>query len=911
MNQDNKIVVYKQRNAGAIDSISIKGIELLSKCSKSYSMDSLGVNRKGFEKDLFMHEAINKMKKLLLSYENVMNVIKEMKEIFEKGYLREWFTYDAQYLTNRERDFKRLERLLLYIDEKGYKVYFIDFALKVILDEPLEYKGYTINTIADTVDMVIGKEDERIAVKIYNGEPEYSYQAKKERNKVINSIGLLSSFLGIYYRFHNFNVKVANWYLKNKDDEGSVLVDRFDHKQGKNIVMYDYTQIGEKEALQLFKRALSFPEDGLQKCSDCIHKSLCRMSKAVRKEKPVEKTQEVKKSSKPSFTDSQRKVVNHDKGPMGVIAVPGAGKTFSLVNRMVSLISKGVDPSSILFVTFTKKAAKEIELRVSKALAANNIQGKMPTISTFNGFGFSLLKENPMYLGNRVKLADDVDRLALIAEVLKDAPRIEKVSYDGIYAEYGLVRQLDNLFTELDEKGEEAFGERYAKKKDVKGIMKAYYLYKEAYSKNGFISFDMQISLVNEMFTKYSHLTKMYAEKYKYIMVDEFQDSSREQVDMIYAIAKHHENIVVVGDDDQSIYGFRGGSNSFMLHFKEDFPSATMVYMEDNFRSNDRILASSAALISRNQNRYEKSFISHSTSPYKPIYLKGHGIDFIPGLVNQLIGKGYAPGDIAIIARYNKRLNELQEKLENVVALSAPKDYLIEDTVFLAIYDTLNMYHNGLDVDESFYRYFGYHNNENLLGKVIKSNSLYRNLLDANVLLPIDIKDINCLDTYKARKDESPYMREGFRLIQSFKLIQYGKKLRDVLTNIAMALYGEGEYKVVDVLCDMADERAIVTSYEMLELMKNLILFGSETRVGYDATADTLNLLTAHDSKGKEFKAVIIYAMEDFKDEDEEIRLLYVAQTRAMKALFMVETPYNQCEVLNYFKDNVEFKVAE
>ena len=108
------------------------------------------------------------------------------------------------------------------------------------------------------------------------------------------------------------------------------------------------------------------------------------------------------------------------------------------------------------------------------------------------------------------------------------------------------------------------------------------------YDAEGYIDYDDQISMVNELFDEYSVLSQRYAEKYEYIMVDEFQDSSQEQVDMIYSIARCHGNIVVSGDDDQSIYKFRGGSSQFMLEFEDDFPGAKVLYMEDNFRSNGK-----------------------------------------------------------------------------------------------------------------------------------------------------------------------------------------------------------------------------------------------------------------------------------------------------------------------------------
>lgn len=901
-------------NVCLVDTISIKSLGYLQNCSRSYYFNQLGANYKGFEVNLFLRKAVKEVKTLLLKNDNVENVMQDLTSFFNEGYKVEWFENETLFLANKERDIKKFHRMITYIYDNNYRIDFVDFPCKIKLSDPLLYKGHKILEILSNVDLILSKENERIAVNFEIGAPEYSYSAKKEKNKVKNALSLLATYLGVCYRFGGATrLTVANWYLINKDDEGFEMIEHFNHAKGKNIISADYSGDSLQDIKAQFIKVLDIPEDEVEKCEKCKHSRLCQMKKEVRSgsEEVSNSTAETCpiKKSETKFTESQNIVINHKTGPLAVIAVPGAGKTFSLVERMVSLIDSGVDPQSILFVTFTKKAAKEIETRVIKRLLSKNNDIKIPTISTFNGFGFNILKSNPLYLGRSVKLATEVDRLSMIMEILKFAPIIKGVSYDGLYKEYGLLRQLDNLFNQIDEKGVEAFVDRYHEKKDTENILIAYNMFKEKYKEAGYINYDEQISLVNMIFKKYPVLPKRYANRFKYIMIDEFQDTSHDQAEMIYSIARHHNNVLVAGDDDQSVYDWRNGTSKYILNFEKDFEGARVVFMNDNFRSNDRILNASEDLIKQNIKRYQKNFIPHKEAKHKPIYFKGLGAFNIPPLIKQIISKGYLPGDIAILARDNKRLSEVYQVLHGLVPVANPKDFIIDDTVFLGIFDVLSLYYNGLEDDECFYRFLGYNNHENILYKTIKSKSFYENLLKDGVLINLDRNDINCLSQLEKRVNDSIMMREGHRLISCFKSIQYAKSVVEGIEKILYLLFGLDKHPIITYLTDAAADKGIVTIKELFELMQNMIIFKANNTIDYsDICRDKVNLLTAHSSKGKEFKVVIIYATEDFKEEEAEIRLLYVAMTRAQNSLFMIESPYNKCDLLTYMSESLMIK---
>lgn len=909
-------IVIPRVNEGAclIESISIKSLVYLQNCSSSYYFNQLGANYKGFEVKLFLRKAIKEMKTLLLKNDNVESVMQNLTTFFHEGYKVEWFENETLFHANKERDIKKFHRMITYIYDNNYRIDFVDFPCKIKLNEPLVYKGYKILEISSKVDLILSKENERIAVNIEIGGPKFSYRAKKEKNKVKNALSLLATYLGVSYRFGgDSHLTVENWYLKNKDDKGFEMIEHFNHAKGKNIISTDYSGNNQQSINEQFVKVLNIPEDEIDKCENCKHSRLCQMKKEVRSETEGASNSTVaistNKKSETKFTESQNIVIQHKNGPLAVIAVPGAGKTFSLVERLVSLIDSGVEAQSILFVTFTNKAAKEIETRVLKRLLSKGNDIKVPTISTFNGFGFNILKSNPLYLGKRVKLATEVDRLALIMQILEFAPTIKGMSYDGLYTEYGLLRQLDNLFNQIDEEGEEVFIDRYLEQKDTENILIAYHMFKEKYKEAGYINYDEQISLVNMIFKKHPVLPKRYANQFRYIMIDEFQDTSHDQAEMIYSIARHHNNILVVGDDDQSIYDWRNGSSKYILNFEKDFEGARVVFMNDNFRSNDRILNASGDLIKQNIKRYQKNFIPHKEAKHKPIYFKGLGAFNIPTLIKQILTKGYLPGDIAILARDNKRLSEVYQVLHGLVPVANPKEFIIDDTVFLGIFDVLSLYYNGLEDDECFYRFMGYNNHENILYKSIKSKSFYENLLKDGVLISLNKDDINCLSQYEKRINDSIMMREGHRLISCFKSIQYSKSVEEGIEKILYLLFGLDKHPIITYLTDAAADRGIVTIKGLFELMKSMIVYKADDKIDYsDICRDKVNLLTAHSSKGKEFKVVIIYATEDFKEVDAEIRLLYVAMTRAQNSLFMIESPYNQCDLLTYMSESLMIK---
>lgn len=854
--------------------VSAISLKKLHDCRKANVFSELGLKYEGFENTKFVKNAV-------ITCITKENPVQELEKLFESDYDRTWFDSEPQFDAEKEKDFTRAKRVLDYIQEEDYKIVDTWVPYHTEFSRPLLYRGTSLTGIEGKFSFVLeNKKGQKEYVMLRSGEPKYSTLARKEGNFPEDSIELLAGWLAVA----DTEATISLWHLKNKDDKGSTLPS-FESRKGKNIVSVkfdDPAKVSDK-----FFRMLATQE--CADCDSCIHKKVCRQAELRLPESTV-KVEEKKEQKEKKFTSAQQEVINHVNGPLCCIAVPGAGKTTALVERLVNLCRKNIRPESILMLTFTNKAAAEIEERVHNILVREGIKGT-PQISTYNAFGFSVLKDNPMYLGRRVKLADKVDIYRLIKQALAQAPRIKNCSYAGLYTPFGLIHQMEKFIYEIEEKGEGEFREKYGERKDVDGILAVYAKYVAAYKKAGYISFDDQIRIAGELLNRWPALLEKYSSKYEYIMIDEFQDSSEEQVDMIYTIAHCHNNIVAVGDDDQNIYGWRGGSSKYMLQFQKDFPDAKMIFMEDNFRSRKGILEAANSLIQNNGERYEKKLIDHNDEPAKPVYVKTMEKEYLAVIVKKALSCGIKPGDIAILGRSAKRLEDVQNILKDVVKCALPKDYVVEDAVFIGIYDMLKLYFTGLDNDTSLYRVLTRMGikTEALIFEDRKE-SLYNRMVNAKRIPKLKMTT-QCMDSLTGNE---PFTMVGRKILECFGAIKYKEDISEILSVVLENLFELSAHPVVDVLKEMADNRGIVKIKDLYVLMDAMLIFNTEERVGYDVATDAVNLFTCHDSKGKEFPTVIVYGVEDFKDEEEEIRVLYVSMTRAMKNLYLVETSYNQ-----------------
>jgi len=300
------------------------------------------------------------------------------------------------------------------------------------------------------------------------------------------------------------------------------------------------------------------------------------------------------------LNDEQYEAATTIEGPVLIIAGAGSGKTRVITFRMAYMLDKGIPQSQILALTFTNKAAREMALRV-KELTGKKLQ--MLTVSTFHAFGVKILREDIQRLGWRENFSiyDDVDRNQLIKETGRDL---------GFTADALDVYKIGALFSSV-KVGMKHWGEGANDQ-----YQKLYEEYQSGLKLYNAVDFDDLIILPIKLFREHPEVLEKYRERYKYIMVDEFQDTSVQQYEFMHAMADR--NVCVVGDDDQSIYSWRGANYENIILFEKDFPGLREIKLEQNYRSTGTILAAANGVIAHNTNRKEKSLWSGNDSG-KPI----------------------------------------------------------------------------------------------------------------------------------------------------------------------------------------------------------------------------------------------------------------------------------------------------
>ncbi len=348
-----------------------------------------------------------------------------------------------------------------------------------------------------------------------------------------------------------------------------------------------------------------------------------------------------------TLNEKQYEAVTTIEGPILIIAGAGSGKTRVITYRIAHMLESGIPQSQILALTFTNKAAKEMEERV-KELTGKKLQNL--TISTFHAFGVKILRQDIELLGWRSNFSiyDDVDRNQLIKETGREL---------GFTSDALDVYKIGNLFSniKIGRWDWESANDQYRK---------LYEEYQSGLKLFNAVDFDDLIGLPLKLFREFPEVLQKYRDRYKYIMVDEFQDTSIQQYLFMHAIAER--NVAVVGDDDQSIYSWRGANYENILMFERDYPGVKEIRLEQNYRSTETILAAANGVISHNTNRKDKSLWSGNGSG-KPIEVfmpenESAEADFICQMIQSLcMSEKRNYGDFGVLIRANTLTRAIEE----------------------------------------------------------------------------------------------------------------------------------------------------------------------------------------------------------------------------------------------------------
>ena len=583
-----------------------------------------------------------------------------------------------------------------------------------------------------------------------------------------------------------------------------------------------------------------------------------------------------------NYSSNQKKAIEHGAGPLMVLAGPGSGKTFVITHRIKYLIEgPGINPAHILVVTFSRAAAKEMKDRFKKLCSKSPV-----TFGTFHSVFFNLLKT--AYGFGSEQIASDELRYTLIKELIK-RNSIENEDINtlagNLLNEIALVKQ-DNI----------SIKNYYSNSISSDTFKKIYSDYESELEARGKLDFEDMLSLTYELLSERSDILKAVQNRYRYILVDEFQDINFLQYNIIKLMAGEKQNIMVVGDDDQSIYRFRGARPEIMLGFERDFRNVKKVFLDINFRSSTQIVNASTKLISFNSKRFPKSFKAKNGdgAPVSLIEFKNPFLEVnsIIKDIKDYIKSGQDINNIAVLYRTNLSPRLLIERL-------------MRNNIPFTIRDAIpNLFDHWVAKD------------------IISYIKLAINMGDKSDLLRISNKPNRYIsrDSLSSSRanietlfdyyDDKSYMikrivelREHLRTIKNLKPATALRYIRNVV--------GYDEY--IEEYCDMNG----VESDDCYSILGDLENSAAEYNtfndwfVHMDEYKDELieakrksnendkgvRLMTFHSSKGLEFDIVYIidvnegsvpYKKAKGVDEiEEERRMFYVAMTRARKKLFI------------------------
>ncbi len=592
----------------------------------------------------------------------------------------------------------------------------------------------------------------------------------------------------------------------------------------------------------------------------------------------------------------QQEAVQTTDGAVLIIAGAGSGKTKTLTHRIAYLIQENKNhPLNILAVTFTNKAAKEMRERVRALL---NGESSMPIIGTFHSICARILRKEAEQIGisKNFLIYDSSDQLSLMKESLKEiAVSLDQFNPSSILSTISSAKNGLETSTIFSERASGYFEEIAAK---------AYHVYQKKLREANALDFDDLIMQTVLMLQNMPSILEKYQSIFKFVMIDEYQDTNFSQYTLTNLLAKKHNNLCVVGDDWQSIYGWRGADIGNILKFEKDYPQAKIVLLEQNYRSSQEILDASYGIISKNVNKKDKQLWSNKKNGSKPIVAEVAGSTdeglFIINQIQQIIEETRFTenpltfNDFAVLYRTNAQSRALEETfLSNSIPYKIVgglkfysrkeiKDILAYLRLILnpadkiSITRVVNVPPRGIGkitLDKFF--------------KNLESDQKFEGIQSSKEKAITQFLDT--MDKIRAQMATSSLSQLlDFTLTASgyTDYIQKDKDKEDRWENI------QELFSVIEKFKDTDCETALKSFLEEVSLLSD----SDEI----DTKQNTVNLMTIHSSKGLEFNTVFIAGMDEGifphslttrgepKDLEEERRLCYVGMTRAKERLFMI-----------------------
>jgi DNA helicase II / ATP-dependent DNA helicase PcrA len=600
----------------------------------------------------------------------------------------------------------------------------------------------------------------------------------------------------------------------------------------------------------------------------------------------------------------QQTAVKATDGPLLIMAGAGSGKTRVLTHRIGYLIvEKQVNPYNILAITFTNKAAREMRERISKMMGgvADQIW-----ISTFHSMCVRILRRDIDRIGfNRnFTILDTTDQQSVIKGILKDK-NIDPKKFDP-RAILGSISSAKNELMDPEEYAKQAGGYFDQVVSDV------YTEFQKRLRKNQALDFDDLIMMTIQLFRRVPEVLEYYQRKFQYIHVDEYQDTNRAQYLLVKLLASRFKNLCVVGDSDQSIYRWRGADIANILSFEKDYPNATVIFLEQNYRSTKRILLAANKVIENNSNRKPKNLWTENPEGNKIVYYRADSeqgeAQFVAGKIKELTRDGkYKLADIAILYRTNAQSRVMEE-----VLLKSTIDYtIVGGTKFYDRKEIKDML--------AYLRLISNPDDDISLRRVI--NVPKRGIGSTSLDKIADFAAMHDLSLYQALESVeltgiSPKTTKAaaeFRdLISNYTRMQEFLSVTELVEDILdksgyrEMLKAEKSLEAQSRLENLDELLSVTKNFEESSEDKSLVAFLTDLALVADIDSmdddeektDAVVLMTLHSAKGLEFPVVFLVGMEEGvfphsrslmeeEEMEEERRLAYVGITRAEQSLFL------------------------
>lgn len=905
--------------------ISMYNLKSRMECERRNTLNQISIQDKG----KYYHLSVL-AKKAIIENNSTMEFLEENMEpgIF--------YMEQEKVIALKELQIK-IKRYLKYLEEA------------IILDKNIDAQMKICGKFVKShIDLLVFHPGLNIleAVNIKLNKPKLSYRGRKFSTKPANDVELYSLYNSLLHLDLNYYFSKAYplksqaeiklmvdktiavgslHHLTSKKDKKGQLAESYNEKKGDNVIASNtFSEELENMLKDIINTQSSFERMENENCENCTYQSICVLESKSQIELEEIKETKIKANNNFNLTKAQSKAINFNNGIARINAGAGSGKTTIVSLRVVELIKKGVKPEDILLITFTNKGALEMKEKISywlKKKDLTNVNIDELDIMTFNAWGGEVLDRYYNILGytDKPKLAYQVDVYDIVIELLEKNHDYTFKAFDcsnplmNYFYSKGIVIRIIELFQYIKayyiQDFETLINSSLVKKnyymnnkktnslylpkeleEDLKFIYSLYRDFNAELKKRNLIEYQDQINSVLELIDSNTEAIKKL--QYEHIIIDEFQDSDFQQLKIAQFLSKRDKfkSLMVVGDDSQSIYGFRNTSQEIILNFHKYFDNVVDINIIENFRSTKPILDLANKVNDLNINKIEKELISGNNKKGKePLLLKFANkhdeVNYISeeGILKD-IDNGINPENIAFLARTQSELNNMYTKLMelNIPAKIDMNVPLIDNMHFHLLVDLADYINNNSIVTE---------HNEGLLKFLYIYQKDFKNL-SIEAMHEFLKQSINLIELEILDGGFSPIRKDG-KLVGRPKDRENTRKY-----NLFFHMASLIDDEQIKVLLKEIKEDKPKYFKDLSSYLKKVILYKDIQSIEIEEKQyKAVTLSTIHSSKGREWDKVYV-SLSKFKNDkdidiEEERRLIFVGLTRAKKELVISSLKHN------------------